>query len=180
MSATNHCLPLSCNMSTSTFVPNPLQPVPAPTVCVASAGSLVRMLAIQLGSVRGVRSSRRCRCWKTKLFSTHKHALEFTHSSNAVVRCFPATRFPHNGRGRRCKRMIEPCVVRPEENVVHSESKSAQDKQTCRHNTLGEFSLSFSTKRTTQSVHLLSARGGAKHRCRAVRLQIAVFLRRTI
>jgi len=46
------------NIATSIFVPSPLQPVEAPILCDVSEGISVRIFAMKVGSVRGVRSSR--------------------------------------------------------------------------------------------------------------------------
>lgn len=55
------------NAATSNFVPNPLHFVPAPSSCDVSFGIPESTFPTKLGSVRGVKSSRRGRS-----FAAHK------------------------------------------------------------------------------------------------------------
>lgn len=54
--------PLDSNFATCTIVLSPLHRVPAPTFWLASEGISVRIFAMKLTSVRGVKSLRRGSC----------------------------------------------------------------------------------------------------------------------
>lgn len=52
------CVHLYTSIATSILDPSPFHLVPAPISCEISEGISVRILAIHIGSVKGVRSSR--------------------------------------------------------------------------------------------------------------------------
>lgn len=112
--ATLYTLDVYNSVTVSTFLPKPFQRVPAPTPWEISAGISLKIFAIHMGSVNGVRSSRLGNNWRNISAIALLRAASCTNRFDLIVRSLPATGFTDNERGRRLEGVVYPSIICPE------------------------------------------------------------------